>query len=442
MKMNTWSYPPSLYKASSLAVALTTSRQISASKYAVFARRVSISLGLALAVFPGISLAGDSTIPSAGDAIKPGDRLALKADAAIFHGMIDNTGKLFCAPAFTVFSIDKVEPGETTTDVQAADGSTIEASVTKHAKTGDTSTTIKGAKSVSQEKSDSKVYLHIKHVGSPATSAQIQKNDNKTDNKGNADQSATNSGYSGSGFWRFFWKGSVSNGQCDGVMLQSQGQDKLADAEPSTSDNQAVIVKPSNNSETSAPNDKGSNAAKIGASLTVKSEADTAKDRGKAAADNNTTQLVVANNQYTTTVTQLSHYGIYRQGLTWGALAIPYKYEFHDHSFQAKPSLAAYVGYESWLAGSSVAGVWAVGAGGSSQSAQSTTTTTGAGSSTTTSTNGGGTQALYTMGFGVLFTLGGSFKGGVLFGKDWAGSGSGFKYDGRTWMALTLGAGF
>ncbi len=153
-------------------------------------------------------------------------------------------------------------------------------------------------------------------------------------------------------------------------------------------------------------------------------------------------EQVVVRREYTTTVTELGRYGFYRNGWTWGALTIPYKYEFTDHSFQAKPTVAAYAGFETWVAGADSASVVAIGIGGASATTQ--TTTTSITSKTSTSTSGGGTLALYTLAIGQLFSLGssGSFKGGVLVGKDWAGASAGYKYEGRTWLAVTFGTGF
>jgi len=343
---------------------------------------------LAIAVFPIASTAASpstSTITPAGDAIKAGDRLALKADAAIFRGLHDGSSVLYCAPAFTVFSIDSIDAAQTNTTAEPADGSKLETSISNNSKTGATTTTVKGAKTVVQEKTDTTLYLHIKSVGKAPTSV-TDKSSSRTP-----------------GFLNFLGAGSRNNPLCDGLQLVAQTP-------------AAPTVNEKNAAQTPAP----------------PASAD------KSGGDSTTAMLVSNNTEYTTTVTQLSHYGLYREGLTWGALTIPYKYEFHDHSFQAKPTIAAYGGYESWLAGASVAGVVALGIGASSQS---TTPSTGSGTSPTNSSSGG-TLALYTIGTGLMFTFGGSFKGGLLVGRDYAGSTAGYKYEGRTWMALSLGAGF
>ena len=320
-----------------------------------------------------------SLIPSAGDAIKIGDRVGLKADAAIFTSMSKvpegQTARTYCAPYYTIFAIDRVEPAQSKITAKTADGKDANANITttKDEKTGNSTTNITGASILTQETTDSTLHVHIKWAGGRLL---------RKDEKPKANRGPFANGLSSLGIGLGAKHTIDREGLCDGRAID----------------------------------DTGSGTDTVG--------------------------LVVEHNEYTTTVSQLSNYGLYRNGLTWGALAIPYKYEFSDHSFQAKPSVAAYVGYESWLGGLSVAGVFAAGAGGSSQSGQSTTPgNTGSGSTTSTA-SGGGTQALYTLGTGVIFTLGGAFKGGILFGKDWAGSGTGFKYDGHTWMAITLGAGF
>jgi hypothetical protein len=32
-------------------------------------------------------------------------------------------------------------------------------------------------------------------------------------------------------------------------------------------------------------------------------------------------------------------------------------------------------------------------------------------------------------------------KAGLMFGKDWQGKGAGLQYEGKTWIALSIGAG-
>ena len=171
-----------------------------------------------------------------------------------------------------------------------------------------------------------------------------------------------------------------------------------------------------------------------------KSDAKDPQPAGKVAdGECDPTQLVQEGVQYTVSATNLAKYGSTRFGFTWGALVIPYKFETRDHSFQASPSAAGYVGYEGWWPGVSVAHVLALGGGAYSSSNTTTTPATGG---TTTSSTTSQTRATYTAAIGEIATLGGSFKAGILVGKDWQGRDAGFKYEGGTWIAVTLGVGF
>jgi hypothetical protein len=301
-----------------------------------------------LLLLAGLPLSGfaagtptSTAITPAGDEVKAGDRLALKAEATIFTRVDDPTdSKKYCAPAGTVIRVDSVEAPKTSVGGTDAAGKPVSPSVTTDPKTGTTKTDLPGATQVTQKQTDNTLYVHVKKVGSKSTPVA-----------------------------------------------------KFIGIDPGYS--------PCANAPSGAT-------------------------------------PVVPQNEYTTSATELSHYGTYRDGWTWGALTIPYKYELTDHSFQAKPSVAAYVGWETWVAGANSASVLALGAGGSTQPTQTTPASGGVPASTT----GGGTQALYTLAVGQIFSLGGTFKGGVLVGKDWAGSSTGFKYEGHTWIAVTLGAGF
>ncbi len=118
-------------------------------------------------------------------------------------------------------------------------------------------------------------------------------------------------------------------------------------------------------------------------------------------------------------------------GFTWGAMVIPYKFYFTDKSFKSNASTVAFAGYEGYFPGISLAGVVALGPGlnSSSQnsSSQSGSNTGGASGTPTPTTQSSGTFVTYTAAVGFIVTLGGSFKAGLLVGRDWQGSGSGFK---------------
>ncbi|HWZ63632.1 MAG TPA: hypothetical protein VNX02_11460 [Steroidobacteraceae bacterium] len=152
------------------------------------------------------------------------------------------------------------------------------------------------------------------------------------------------------------------------------------------------------------------------------------------------TPVVAAGTEYTVSAQDLQKYGSVRAGFTWGAMVIPYKFETSDHSFQAVPTAAGYVGYEGWWPGVSLAHVLALGGGASSstQNAPSGSPPPASGGSNSSS----GTHATYTIALGEMATLGGSFKAGVLVGRDYQGANTGFKYEGKTWVAVSVGAGF
>jgi hypothetical protein len=125
-----------------------------------------------------------------------------------------------------------------------------------------------------------------------------------------------------------------------------------------------------------------------------------------------------------------------RMGFTWGGLIVPYKFYLSDRSFKSNSSAVGFVGYEGYFPGVSLAGILALGPGTASTS--QTTAASGSTPASATSTN----SLTYTAAAGFVATFGGSIKAGVVFGRDWEGTGSGFKYENKTWMALSVGAGF
>jgi hypothetical protein len=139
--------------------------------------------------------------------------------------------------------------------------------------------------------------------------------------------------------------------------------------------------------------------------------------------------------QFQATDTNVGAY--YREGFTWGGMVIPYKFYLKDKTFKGNPSTVAFVGYEGWFPGMSLAGVVALGPG-VAQSA-STASTISSPSSKSSSTS---TAVTYTAATGLVVTFGGSIKAGLLVGWDWQGSGNNFQYEGKTWVALSIGASF
>jgi hypothetical protein len=126
-----------------------------------------------------------------------------------------------------------------------------------------------------------------------------------------------------------------------------------------------------------------------------------------------------------------------RMGFTWGGLVVPYKFYVNDHSFHSNASAVGYVGYEGYFPGVSLAGIVALGPG-TTSTAQATPATTTQAASTTKTT----TAVTYTAATGVVATFGGALKFGLVVGWDWQGKGTGFAYEGKTWLALSIGAGF
>jgi hypothetical protein len=137
---------------------------------------------------------------------------------------------------------------------------------------------------------------------------------------------------------------------------------------------------------------------------------------------------------------------VQRGGFTWGALVIPYKYYFTDKSFKGNPSTVAFAGYEGWFPGVSLALVGSAGIG-VAPSSSSPTSSSGAGASpsggsTPTSSNDSSTSATYTVALGAIATFGGSMKAGLMCGRDYQSNASGFKYNNKTWLALSIGTSF
>jgi hypothetical protein len=143
---------------------------------------------------------------------------------------------------------------------------------------------------------------------------------------------------------------------------------------------------------------------------------------------------------YDFTADQLTKQDFTRGGLTWDALVIPYKYYFTDRSFKSNASTVAFLGYEGWFPGVSLSGVVAAGAG----LASSTQSSPPPADSTTPAATNSSSFVTYTMAVGVVAAFGDSktVKAGLLFWRDYQGKDSGFKYENKTWMALSIGAGF
>jgi len=118
-------------------------------------------------------------------------------------------------------------------------------------------------------------------------------------------------------------------------------------------------------------------------------------------------------------------------------LVVPYKFYLSDHSFHSNSSAVGYVGYEGYFPGVNLAGIVALGPG-----TTSATQTTPAASPNTQPTTKTTTAVTYTAATGVVATFGGALKFGLVVGWDWQGRGTGFAYEGKTCVALSIGAGF
>jgi hypothetical protein len=132
---------------------------------------------------------------------------------------------------------------------------------------------------------------------------------------------------------------------------------------------------------------------------------------------------------YELSTDDLASYRNHRFGWTYGGLVVPTKLQISDRSFTSSTSLFPYVGYENWATG--VSGTVVLAAGLGTVPAQSSTP----GSGTTT------TRAVFSVATGEIFKFGTIFRAGVLVGTDTAGSKTGYKYQGRPWIGITLGAG-
>ncbi len=144
---------------------------------------------------------------------------------------------------------------------------------------------------------------------------------------------------------------------------------------------------------------------------------------------------------YTFTADKLSEQDFIRNGFTWGGLVIPYKFYFTDKSIKSNSSTVAFAGYEGWFPGISLSAVLALGPG---MTTTTTTTPATTGTSPTPATTSSSTTVTYTAAVGFIAAFGDSktVKAGLLFGRDYQGHGSGFQYENKTWMALSIGAGF
>lgn len=136
---------------------------------------------------------------------------------------------------------------------------------------------------------------------------------------------------------------------------------------------------------------------------------------------------------YEFTPSALDGTGNQRFGITYGVLVVPNKVIISDRSFTSSSSVLPYLGYQAWGPGWAGAWVFAAGVGTAPASTQTTPSTTGSQAST---------KATFSVATGMIGKFGGgTFKAGLLLGVDTAGSHAGFKYQGKPWIGISLGAG-
>jgi hypothetical protein len=142
-------------------------------------------------------------------------------------------------------------------------------------------------------------------------------------------------------------------------------------------------------------------------------------------------KTVKAGTTYSFTPSDLDGYSSERFGLTYGVIVVPNKVIIADRSFIASSSVLPYVGYEAWGPGIAGALVFAAGVGTAPASTQTATT----------SGTSAGTKATFSVATGMVGSIAGVFKVGLLVGVDTQGRNTGFKYQGKPWLGISLGAG-
>ncbi len=133
---------------------------------------------------------------------------------------------------------------------------------------------------------------------------------------------------------------------------------------------------------------------------------------------------------YNVPVTQLSQtYPTQGSGFTFGILAVPFKFYFSDHSLGGAGTVGGYLGYQFSSVGVDISAVGAAGVG----VVPISTIVNGE----TSTKNAPSLSA----GLGLILNLtkNGGFQAGLFVGADWAGTSSGFPYEGKPWLALSLG---
>lgn len=137
-----------------------------------------------------------------------------------------------------------------------------------------------------------------------------------------------------------------------------------------------------------------------------------------------------------------------RYGFTYGALVVPFKFELTGQKeFKGSASLAPYMGYRLGFESSGIELAFpVVFAGISNVSATKTTTTTTAATATTPASSTDSTStsdlAAFSYGAGVIGILKQTFQFGAVVGFDHVGSGQGYQYNDKPWLAVEVGYQF
>lgn len=137
-----------------------------------------------------------------------------------------------------------------------------------------------------------------------------------------------------------------------------------------------------------------------------------------------------------------------RYGFTYGGLVVPFKFELTgDKEFKGSASLGPYMGYRLGFESSGIELAFpVVFAGISNVSATKTTTTTTAATektpASTKESSSTSDLAAFSYGAGLIGILKQTFQFGAVIGFDHAGSGQGYQYNDKPWLAVEIGYQF
>lgn len=133
-----------------------------------------------------------------------------------------------------------------------------------------------------------------------------------------------------------------------------------------------------------------------------------------------------------------------RYGFTYGGLVVPFKFELTGKKeFKGSASVAPYMGYRLGFESSGIELAFpVVFAGVSNVSGTNTTTTAATATTPASSSTSTSDLAAFSYGTGVIGILKQTFQFGAVLGFDHAGSGQGFQYNDKPWLAVEIGYQF